>query len=177
MFRIFFTMVTTILVGLGSGYFLWGSRVARLTESLSALTLELDTMRAKLAAPAQPQDGGGPKAADELRVINESIAAMRQELAEQKPLLEKAGAAAAEPASPSDAAAANAQLLVVRQQLGDCMDARAELENRLRGAAPAPGAAQPGYAPAYQQPAPTYQPRRQPIPADEMPDYEALPGR
>lgn len=157
MFRIFFVMVTTMLVGLGSGYFLWGSRVARLTESLSGLTLELDTMRARLAAPAQPQnqDGGGLKTADELRVIHDSITAMRQELAEQKPLLEKAGAVEA----PSETAAANAQLLVVRQQLTECMADKADLDQRMRGAA-----------------APAYQPQRQPIPADEMPDFEA-PGR
>ena len=179
MFRLLFVMVTTVLVGLGSGYFLWGSRVARLTESLSGLTLELDTMRARLAAPQQAQpDQGGSKAADELRVINESIAAMRQELAEQRALAEKAAASTA----PADATTANAQLPIVRRQLDECLADKADLEQRIAGARAEAPAAQPGYAaPAYQQPRPAsqqpaYQPRQQPMPADEIRDYEAPPG-
>jgi hypothetical protein len=173
MFRLLFVMVTTVLVGLGSGYFLWGSRVARLTESLSGLTLELDTMRARLAAPrAEGAEEGGVKAADELRVINESMAAFRVELAEQKALLEKAAVAAA----PADSTTANAQLPIVRRQLEECMADKADLEQRLAGGAQrgyaAPTYQAPAQAPAY--PAPTY---RQPPPAEAIPDYEAPPER
>jgi hypothetical protein len=183
MFRLLFVMVTTVLVGLGSGYVLWGSRVARLTESLSGLTLELDTMRARLAAPQQPQGAeGGVRAADELRVINESIAAFRQELAEQKALVERTAAAAV----PADSASIGAELRTVRNELAVCIADKQDLELKCRGgAAPAAPAYQqaPAYQPpGYQQPrpaapkAPAYQ---QPPPkgADEFEDLEAPPGR
>lgn len=184
MFRLFFVMVTTVLVGLGSGYVLWGSRVARLTESLSGLTLELDTMRARLAAPQQPQAGeGGVKAADELRVINESIAAFRQELAEQKALVERTAAAAV----PADSASIGAELRTVRNELAVCIADKQDLELKCRGgAAPAAPAYQPqaqGYQqPAYQQArpvapkAPAYQ-QAPPKEVDEFEDLETPRGR
>lgn len=192
MFRLFFVMVTTVLVGLGSGYVLWGSRVARLTESLSALTLEQDTLRARLAAPQQaaPEEGA-VKASDELRVINESIASFRQELADQKILLEKTASVAV----PADAAQVSAELRTVRNELAACIADKQDLELRSRGGAAAAPAA-PAYQPqAYQQPAyqqptyqqPTYQqpraaapqarPAQQPKSADEFEDYEAPPER
>lgn len=146
MFRLLFTMVTFVLLGLGSGYFLWGSRVARLTESLSGLTLELDTMRARLASPRP--DEGGTKASDELRVINESIAAFRQELATQKTLIETQAAAAV----PADAASANAELRSVRTELAACIADKQDLELRC------PGGGAPSAAPSYAPPAPAYRP-------------------
>ena len=137
MLRLLFVMVTTVLLGLGSGYFLWGSRVARLTESLSGLTLELDTMRARLVAPRSSEpEVGTVKAADELRVINESIAAFRQELAEQKSLIEKSSAVAAAPAD-ATAASASAELKTVRNELNACIADKQDLELRC-GPAPAP---------------------------------------
>ena len=159
MFRLLFVMVTTVVVGLGSGYFLWGTRVARLTEALSGLTLELDTMRARLAAPRGDQsEEGAVKAAAELRVINESMAAFRQELAEQKSLIEKSSAAAV----PPEIAAVSAELRTVRNELAACIADKQDLE--LRGTtAPAPGA-----APAYPPPAPRRPPASAP-PASPSP--------
>ena len=149
MFRLLFVMVTTVLIGLGSGYFLWGSRVARLTESLSGLTLELDTMREKLASPRAAESAeGGTRAADELRVINESIAALRQELAGQKALIESSAAAAV----PHDVASANAELRNVRNELAACIADKQDIELRC------PGATAPSAAPTYQPPAPAYRP-------------------
>ncbi len=140
-----FVMVTTVLLGVGSGYFLWGSRVAQLTQTLSGLTLELDTMRARLAAPRGGESNeGATKAADELRVINESIAAFRQELAEQKALLEKTAASAA--AAPADAGEASTDLRTARTELAACVADKQDLEARCAAAAAAP------------TPAPSYQP-------------------
>src|SRR5512140_2526200 len=140
-------MMFTVLVGLGSGYFLWGTRVARLTEALSSSTLEIDTMRARLAAPrgSENPEGTTVKSTDELRVISESIAAFRQELAEQKALIEKSAAAAS--AAP-DAGASTAELRTARNDLAVCIADKKDLELRLRGT-PSPTA-----APAYQPPAP-----------------------
>jgi hypothetical protein len=154
-------MVTTVVVGLGSGYFLWGTRVARLTEALSGLTLELDTMRARLAAPRGDQsEEGAAKAAAELRVINESMAAFRQELAEQKSLIEKSSAAAV----PPETAAVAAELRTVRNELAACIADKQDLELRCKGAPAAPGA-----APAYPPPAPRYRPPAAAPPAEASP--------
>lgn len=147
MFRLLFVMMTTVLLGLGTGYFLWGSRVARLTEALSTMTLELDTMRERLASPRATEQEGTVSAADELRVINESMAAFRQELATQKALIESQAAAA----TPPDAAAAQAELRKVRDELAGCIADKQDLE--MRGAGAAPGAAAPSYAPAPPRPA------------------------
>ncbi len=144
MFRLLFVMVTTVLIGLGTGYFLWGSRVARLTETLSGLTLELDTMRERLASPRADEQEGAGRAADELRVINESIAAFRQELAAQKMLIESQAAAG----TPPDAAAAQSELRQVRDELAACLADKQDLQMRFGGAAPGAAAPAPSYAPA-----------------------------
>ncbi|MFN2378378.1 MAG: hypothetical protein ABR538_17750 [Candidatus Binatia bacterium] len=173
MFRLLFVMVTTVLLGIGSGYFLWGSRVARLTESLSGLTLELDTMRARLAAPASAQpEEGGTRAADELRVINESIAAFRQELADQKALIESTANAA----TPPDTAAVNAQLRTTRTELAACIADNQDLEVRCSGAQvqAAPTYAPPPPPPAY---APPPVPPRPKAPAAAVPPDASAPGR
>lgn len=147
MFRLLFVMILTALIGLGSGYFLWGTRVARLTESLSGLTLEIDTMRARLAAPAAaaPQEGS-VKLADELHVISEGIAAIRGELAEQKPLLDKA----ATPPEPAPAAGNAAELIKLRSELEACNADKLDLQLRSGGAVAPP--------PPVPVPAPTYRP-------------------
>lgn len=161
--RLLFVMITTALLGLGTGYFLWGSRVARLTEALSTMTLESETMRARLAAPRtdDPASASATRTADELRVINEAIAAFRQELSEQKTLLQNAAPAAAA-AVPLDAQACTAQLRVTRTDLDRCNADKQDLELRCggQGAAQAPTYAPPAYAP------PTYT-------APAAPQYEA----
>lgn len=139
------------LLGLGSGYFLWGGRAARLTESLNAMTLEMDTMRERLAHP-QEQAGGGPaQAADELRVINEAIASFRQEIAEQKAMIQQNAAAAV----PADAAAAQSALRSVRDELAACIADKQDLEaGRAVTVRPVvPQGAAP-VAPAYRPPVP-----------------------
>lgn len=153
-------MVTTVLLGLGTGYFLWGSRVARLTETLSTLTLELDTMRERLGSPRATEQEGAISAADELRVINESMAAFRQELAAQKALIESQVAAA----TPPDAAAAQTELRKVRDELAGCIADKQDLQMRLGGTAPSPAA--PSYAPAPPRPvapAPSAPPQGRPL--------------
>jgi len=146
-------MITTVLIGLGTGYFLWGSRVARLTEALNTITLEYDALREKLASPAAAEGQEGPvKVADELHVINESIAAFRQELATQKALIEAQAAAAV----PVDVATANAELRNVRAELAGCIADKQDLALRCPGGAVAPSAAPAYAAPAFQ--APTYRP-------------------
>jgi len=138
MFRLLFVMITTVLIGLGTGYFLWGTRVARLTEALSGQTLEMDTLRARLAAPAAaaaPQEGAKPT--EELHVINEGIAALRAEIADQKTLLEKSanGAAAADaPTAPS------VTEVKLRADLEACNADRLDLQARCSGSVPAPSA-------------------------------------
>jgi hypothetical protein len=127
--RLLFVTVTMVLLGLGTGYFLWGQRVARLTESLNGLTLEVDTMRERLARPQEPQ--GGPRAADELRVINESIAAVRAELAEQKAMIERNVAAPA-----VDVAEAQAELTKLRNELATCIADKNDFEMRCGGIKP-----------------------------------------
>jgi hypothetical protein len=59
MFRLVFTLAGVVLIGLGAGYFMWGSRVANLTESLNSMVLEQETLRARLATAEPP----APKAA------------------------------------------------------------------------------------------------------------------
>jgi len=153
MFRMLFVMVTTVLIGLGSGYFLWGTRVARMTESLSGLTLELDTMRARAAAPKEEvATEGSVKAADELRVINESLAALRVEVGEQKALIQSTATAA----SPTDAAATAAELRTVRNDLAACIADKQDLEVRCAAAA----APAPSPVPQPYQPRPAYPPLR-----------------
>lgn len=136
------------LLGLGSGYFLWGARVARLTESINGLTLEVDTMRERLAKPQQQDQPNGWRAADELRVINEAIAAFRQELSDQKAMIERNGQVI-----PADTATVNAELRTVREELAGCIADKRDLEMRA-GANPAPSAP-PAFAP---QQAPAFRP-------------------
>ena len=156
MFRILFTMVFTVLVGLGGGYVLWGSRVARLTESLSGLTLELDTMRARLAAPAPAAEAETPgtSTAGELRVINETLAAVRQDLADQKLMLEKAAADTATVGP--NVAACEANLRGVRNELALCEADRKDLQTRPGAVPPPPAAYAP--PPAYEPPPRPYSP-------------------
>jgi hypothetical protein len=141
--RLLLVTITMTLFGLGSGYFLWGARVARLTETVNGLTLEIDTMRERLA---KPQDLPGGRASDELRVINESVAAFRQELAEQKILIQQNTAAA----TPADIAEAQADLRKLRDELATCIADKNDFEMRCGGNKPVI----PGYAPS----APSYVP-------------------
>jgi hypothetical protein len=147
-----------MLLGIGSGYFLWGSRVARLTESINALTLELDTMRERLARPQADEMPGGVRAADELRVINESIAAVRTELSEQKAMIERNALAA----TPVDAAEAQAHLRKLREELAVCIADKQDFEIRC-------GGNKPPAPPAYVTPpeAPMYRPTPSPAPGSQ----------
>jgi len=143
-------MIMTVLIGVGSGYFLWGSRVARLTEALSTLTLEQDTLRERLAAPRgeQPQPAEGTvRATEELHAINEAITGVRNELSQQKALVEKCQTIATAP----DVEAATVELRKLRTELTACIADKQDLEVRCSGAA----APTPPAAPA----APTYFPR------------------
>ncbi len=56
MVRRTFTLLFCILTGLGIGYFLWGARVAKLTESLNSMVLETDTLRSRLASSSNGHD-------------------------------------------------------------------------------------------------------------------------
>jgi hypothetical protein len=141
--RLLLVTITMTLFGLGSGYFLWGARVARLTETINGLTLEIDTMRERLV---KPQDLPGGRAADELRVINESMAAFRQELAEQKILIQQNTAAA----TPANIAEVQSDLRKVRDELATCIADKNDFEMRCGGNKPVI----PGYAPS----APSYVP-------------------
>lgn len=166
MFRTLFVMVTAMVVGLGSGYALWGTRVARLTEALSGITLEIDTMRARLAAPraqdGEPGPDNGAMAADQLRVINESLAAVRQDLADQKALIERSASTAT--AVAPGAASASADLRALRDELAGCLADKRDLEAMRGVATPPPNAAgtppayRPTAPPTYQPPAPRYDP-------------------
>lgn len=181
MFRLLFVMVTTVLVGLGTGYFLWGNRAARLTEAVNTLTLEMDTMRERLKAstpqvPAGLDGGDGVASAassDQLRVISESIASLREEVAAQKELL--AGSASA--AAPLDPSSASVELRNVRNELAACVADKRDLEMRQAGRVPAPPAYQPqAFTPppapeaARKAPAPT------PPAADTRPDLSPPPA-
>ena len=159
MIRTFFAMVLSVLVGLATGYVLWGTRLGSLTEALSTLTLEQDTLRARLGGSTDGGAAPSGQAAEQLRVVNESLAAIRQELAEQKALLGKPEAAVqpdgaeakalhdqleACRAEHRDGDAAAAQLSELRIQLEGCIADKKDLEMR---AAPAPSAVPPPAAP------------------------------
>ncbi len=163
MLRLLFVTITMTLFGLGSGYFLWGARVARLTESMNGLTLEIDTMRERLAKPRAEEQPGAGRAADELRVINESIAAFRQELSDQKAMIERNGAVI-----PADTASVNAELRTVRDELAVCIADKRDLEMRT-GARPATA------PPAFPAPAPAFPPTSPPTPA--VPPSRPAPGQ
>lgn len=131
-----FTMVFTVLFGLGSGYFLWGSRVARLTESLSGLTLEYDTMRAELASrPPRPSDAA-PGAASP---VTESLTAIQSELAAQKVILDQQNQALTTLVQGAQAKAGGsceAAAKELRVQLDRCIADMKDLQGG--GVAPAP---------------------------------------
>jgi len=154
-FRIFLSMLL-VLVAFLVGFYLGNEPVSHLTQSINGLTIELDTMREHLAAPAAaaPQEGA-VKATDELHVINEGIAALRQELAEQKTLIARTATAA-----PAEAGTgSSAELLKARSDLEACNADKLDLQARCRAAAaaaeqgaptPAPPAdSAPAQAPGY----------------------------
>jgi hypothetical protein len=152
-FRLFLSMLF-VLVAFLVGFYLGNEPVSHLTQSINGLTIEFDTMREHLAAPvaAAPQEGA-VKASEELHVINEGIAAVRQDLAEQKTLLERSATAA-----PAEAAVGStAELLKARADLEACNADKLDLQARCRAAAapemeptPAPTAVpSPTQAPGY----------------------------
>ena len=140
MLRLLFTMILTTLLGLGLGYFLWGSRVVRLTESLSHMTLEYDALRSELATrpPRTDGSGGAPSASDEIRVINEGVAALRQEQAAQRVILDQLSATAGGGGGAPAAAACEANAQNLRTELDRCNADKQDLQSRVTGAARAP---------------------------------------
>lgn len=151
MIRLIVTMVFTILLGIGSGYFLWGTRVARLTESLSALTLEYDTIRTELASrPPRTGEGGAEVGSGP---ISESLSAIRGDLATQKQLLDQQSATLVQISLGGRAAgscdAATAQL---RVELERCIADKRDLEEGgVPRAVPTPPAPRP---PSFTAPPP-----------------------
>jgi hypothetical protein len=161
--RLLFVTVTMVLLGLGTGYFLWGQRVARLTESINGLTLEVDTMRERLARPQEQQ--GGPRAADELRVINESIAAVRADLAEQKAMIERNT-----PTPAFDVAEAQSELTKLRNELATCIADKNDFEMRCGGIKPpAPPKFEDPMVPAPRPPSPALSAPANPAPPTSRP--------
>ena len=136
-----------VLAAFLGGYYLGNEPVSHLTQSVNGLTIELDAMRNRMASPAAeaPQEGTA-KATEELHVINEGIAAVRADLADQKVLLEKASAVPVEVAG-----ADPAELLKARSDLQECQADKLDLQARCNAAAvrsvlptaPAAGAAAP----------------------------------
>lgn len=157
MFRFFFT-IFLVLAAFLTGYYLGNEPVGHLTQSVNGLTIELDTMRDRMAAPAAAAAAaeGDGKAADELRVVNESITAMRQQLAEQKTLIEQTAS------NVSQGGGASAEVAKTRTELEACradvLDLKARLGAAARPAAPAPSepAAEPSLDPYKYKP---YDPR------------------
>jgi len=134
--RLIFTMVFTILLGLGSGYFLWGGRVARLTESLSNLTLEYDTLRTELASrpPSGAEAAGNPAAA----AVNETLSAIRGDLAAQKLILDQQSATLAQLSQGRTGASCEAATLQLRVDLERCIADKKDLEAGGAAAPPTP---------------------------------------
>lgn len=103
MFRLVFTLIGVVLIGLGSGYLMWGSRVAFLTESLNSMVLEQETLRARLtvggpaptpgAAAAAPVEGeeGEPGAAPTLAAtdLGTAVGALKDEVQYQAKLIDE----------------------------------------------------------------------------------------
>ncbi len=134
-------MVFTILLGLGGGYFLWGGRVARLTESLTNLTLEYDTLRTELASrPPRSTEAGCDSGS---AAITENLGAMRGDLAAQKLILEQQGAALAQLSQGRPGASCDAATAQLRVDLERCVADKKDLE---AGALPTPGPRGPGFA-------------------------------
>lgn len=134
MIRLIVTMVFTILLGIGSGYFLWGTRVARLTESLSDLTLEYDTIRTELAS--RPPRSGEAGADAGSGSIADSLTAIRGDLAAQKQLLDQQSATLVQLSLGGRAAGAcDAATAQLRVDLERCIADKKDLEE---GIAPAP---------------------------------------
>jgi len=155
--RLIFTMVITILIGVGLGYFMWGSRVVRLTESLNQITLEYDALRSELATRPPRASGGGPVPSDELRVINEGVAALRQEQAAQRVLLDQLTATAANPGGAAAATACEDNARNLRTELDRCNADKQDLQARVNGAPRSPSPSEPPYSPPIpRRPDPRY---------------------
>lgn len=168
MIRLIITMVFTILLGLGGGYFLWGGRVARLTESLTNLTLEYDTLRTELASrpPRRTEAGGAAEPAD----LAENLTAIRSDLAAQKLALDQQGATLAQLSLAHTGAACDAATAQVRVELERCIADKKDLE---QGIAPEPRPLPPR-APSFTTPPPPRgaAPNTVPPPADPRYDEE-----
>jgi len=160
--RLLLTMVITILLGLGIGYFMWGSRVVRLTESLNQITLEYDALRSELATrpPRSDSTVPGSGSSDEIRVINEGVAALRQEQSAQRVLLDQLTAAAGTGGgNASSACESDARNL--RTELDRCNADKQDLQARASGAArpqpqPQPFGTPPPSPPIQRRPDPRY---------------------
>ena len=152
MLRFLFTILLVLVAFLG-GFYMGNEPVSHLTQSVNGLTIELDAMRERMANPtaeeAAPAEAVA-KTADELHVINEGIASVRQELAEHKVLLEKTAATAA---VQPNTAETNAELTKARVDLEACVADRLDLEARLSGSVRVPPQPSPPPPPA---PDPSY---------------------
>ncbi|MFT4572795.1 MAG: hypothetical protein ACI91F_003700 [Candidatus Binatia bacterium] len=160
MFRLVFTLAGVVLIGLGAGYFMWGSRVANLTESLNSMVLEQETLRARLAtaAPAGPApaagvaggDAGGDQAmasADEgAPTLVSAVGALKDEVQYQAKLIDEQThlinrmLEASERAGGAGMQTCQENMQVLTGQLQRCRGDVDQLKSRLGGAAGVPGA-------------------------------------
>lgn len=104
MLRLVFSLVGIILIGLGSGYFMWGSRVAHLTDALNTMVLQQETLRSRLlqqrgqAAPpkvaaaeagAEGEDGEAALVPTGSSTLLESVDALKAEVQFQAKLIDE----------------------------------------------------------------------------------------
>lgn len=173
MIRLLLTMTFAILLGLGTGYFMWGGRVARLTESLSNLTLEYDTLRTELASrPPRGAETAGNAVATAGPGINigETLGAIRTELASQKLLLEDHGTLLTKISEAHTGDTCKTELKQMRVELERCIADKKDLEAGTVRAAPrqAPVPA-PVPAPAPQAPSRSPSFSTPPVPREAAP--------
>jgi hypothetical protein len=156
MFRLIFSLIGVILLGLGSGYFMWGSRVAHLTDSLNTMVLEQETLRSRLLAgrgrPAPAVgDGDSPEpseAGDDVfggeTTLKQSIGALKDEVVFQAKLIDEQTRLMnriLEDSEKPDTAS-----------LAACQTAGQALASQLQVCRSGGGQARPGYAPGAPAP-------------------------
>lgn len=137
-------VVVYVLLGLGVGFFLWGSRVSNLTAALNRMMLEDDTLRAHLAR--QQDTGGNDDTAllATLSLLSAEVSMQKDLIAKQSSILDKL-TTGREKKLEASLSKCNAVESRMQKQLESCLFTKASLEKDVdelqRAAAPRHGAA------------------------------------
>ena len=122
------------IVGLASGYALWGQRAAALALSLDRLSLEYDAVRAS---------GSSDSVMSSLEALSRRVREQGEALAQQTEALSRLMGAQDEQAAASLRECDNMQVKI-QEQLESCLFARARLEREVAAAKQAAAPPRPG---------------------------------